>query len=131
MRHILPSLTSGVSLTLNMMWISVSIICVHYECSSLSLLRWSFAAMYTAPCCIGLCLLYLSRLSVSFMPSWKCQVSKLNSPLLDIQLLVYTRYFCPFLDLNTEFLSSSCCTNCHSLGASRWRDALECLMMSW
>ena len=65
-----------VSLTLNIMWISVSIICVRYERSSLSLLRWHLPTLF-----FSIFLVYL----------WKCQVSKLDSPLLDIQLLVYTR----------------------------------------
>ena len=52
-----------VSLTLNIMWISVSIICVRYERSSLSLLRWSLLLctqlLVALASAYSICLVYL------------------------------------------------------------------------
>ena len=74
MRHIFPSLTSGVSF-LNIMWISVSIICVRYERSSLSLLRWSLLLctqlLVALASASSICLVYLSFHAILKMSSTK------------------------------------------------------------
>ena len=100
MRHVLPSLTSGVSLnrmwvsvnvicSLNRMWVSVNAICVCYEPSSL--LHWSLLLckqlLVALASASSICLVYLSRLSV--LSCYLENVKYQNSPLLDIQLLFY------------------------------------------
>ena len=98
---------------------------VSYVPSRLALwLAWASLAtvMRATPCYIGLCLSYLPRLChlfylplllcLFYLPLLLClvylpllchlgNVKYQYSPLLDIQLLVYTRYCCPFLIISS------------------------------
>ena len=84
MRHVLPSLTSGVSLnrmwvsvnvicSLNRMWVSVNAICVCYEPSSL--LHWSLLLctqlLVVLASASSICLVYLSFHAILKMSSTK------------------------------------------------------------
>ena len=128
LHHVLLSLTSVVTSAFIHIWFHVSG----------SWLAWtSYAsAINAAPYCIGLCLFYISVSSICLG-----NVEYQPSPLLDIHLEIYERYFCPSFDY-VEYLPvrdanpspvqcallSPYVINCPSRCAPRWRDALECLM---
>lgn len=125
LHHVLLSLTSVVTSTFIH-------ICFHVSGSWLAWTSYA-SAINAAPYCIGLCLFYISVSSICLG-----NVEYQPSPLLDIHLEIYERYFCPSFDY-VEYLPvrdanpspvqcallSPYVINCPSRCAPRWRDALE------